>query len=79
MHCAPMARTDDGMFDVVGSSHSNSWVDNAVPLDHTYTYYVTAFTADGVESPPSLMTAVSVTTMVVTPPVFYVYLPLAIR
>jgi hypothetical protein len=56
--------TDGGAFEAVGSSLVTQWVDLHAVFDHTYTYYVTAFTADGNESAPSANVTIGVSALV---------------
>jgi hypothetical protein len=65
--------TDDGAFEAVGSTLDTRWVDLLALVGHTYTYYVTAFTAEGLESYPSATVTIGVTNVIVLPKI---YLPL---
>lgn len=51
---------DGGEFVEAGSALETEWVDMNAPLNHTYAYRVTAFTADGAESLPSQSTVVGI-------------------
>ncbi len=61
---------DGGDYEAVGSALETQWIDLLALVDHTYSYYVTAFTADGNESPASGTVLFRVTNVVVLPKVF---------